>query len=352
MKSVSGVLVLLLLALTGCDGEGDNETGEPEARVVKLMEVGAQTHVPSRRFVGRVEAVRTVDLSFRVGGQLVELPPRQGEVIPRGETIARLDPTDYELAARRAEAEYELASREMQRTRQLLESHSVSQSTFDEVRTHYELADVQRDSARQDLSYTSIEAPFDALVTRRLVENHSNVPPNTAVVRVQDVTELRVKINVPESLIRHVDEPDRFVVEAELLSQPGKRFSLAYREHVTEPDEVAQTYEVDFAIVDHEQSDARPGMTASVSVSLVDAVEHGALLIPVDALDKDSNGDFRVWVYRAEERRVEPRQVVVGEIRGETVPVLAGLQQGERIVAAGSHLLTEDVRVRPMEANL
>ncbi|MFQ3787619.1 efflux RND transporter periplasmic adaptor subunit [Halomonas sp. A29] len=351
MKRAVLLLALVAMALAGCDGERAAED-EPSVRVVKLFEVGEHSLVPSRRFVGRVEAVRTVDMSFRVGGQLVEMPPRQGELIPQGETVARLDPTDYELAVRRAEAEYQLARREMERTRQLIDTNSISQSAFDEVRTQYELAEVQRDSARQELSYTTIDAPFDALVTRRLAENHSNVQPNTAIVRVQDVTELRVRINVPETLIRHVTDPERFEVEAELLSQPGQGFPLEYREHVTEPDEVAQTYEVDFAIVDPAAVGAMPGMTASVVVSLVDAVTHGALSIPVAALDKDSEGGFRVWVYRSDDQRVEPRSVIVGEIHGETVPVLAGLQPGENIVAAGGHLLHEDARVRAMEETL
>ncbi|NIC37160.1 efflux RND transporter periplasmic adaptor subunit [Halomonas desiderata] len=351
MKRAVGLMAMVALALAGCNGD-QAEEDEPAVRVVKLMEVGEHTLVPSRRFVGRVEALRTVDLSFRVGGQLIEVPPRQGETIPQGESVARLDPTDFELAVRRAEAEYQLARREMERTRQLLETNAISQSAFDEVRTQYELAAVQRDSARQDLSYTTIEAPFDAMVTRRLVENHSNVQPNTAIVRVQDVTELRVRINVPETLVRNVVNPERFEVEAELLSVPGESFPLEYREHVTEPDDVAQTYQVEFAIPDHEAVGAMPGMTASVSVSLIDAIEHGALRIPVAALDTDNEGNFRVWVYRADDQRVEPRQVLVGQLHGDSVPVLAGLQPGERIVAAGAHLLHEDMRVRPMEAAL
>ncbi|RCV90839.1 efflux RND transporter periplasmic adaptor subunit [Billgrantia montanilacus] len=346
------LLLLALLTMAGCGDGSTPEDAERTPRVVKLIEVSGQTHLPSRRFVGRIEALRTVDLSFRVGGQLTELPATQGEVIPRGELIARLDPADYELAVRRAEAEYQLARREMERTRQLLENQSISRSAFDEIRTTYELAEVQRDSARQDLSYTTINAPFDALVTRRLIENHSNVQPNTAIVRVQDVTELRVRFNVPESLMHYVVEPQRFEVEGELLSLPGETFRLAYREHVTEPDEVAQTYEVDFAIVDHEAVGALPGMTVAVMVALTDAVEHGALMVPLAALDKDSEGNFRVWVYRDEERRVEPRGVVVGEVHGERVPVVAGLKQGERIVAAGAHLLQEGARVRPMEETL
>ena len=342
---------LLGLALVGCESDQQAVTEEP-ARVVKLTQVGEQSLLPGRRFVGRVEAVSTVDLSFRVGGQLVEVPSQQGGVIPQGGVVARLDPTDYELAERRADAEYRLALRELERSRQLLDNNSISQSAFDEIRTRYELAEVQRDSARQELSYSVIEAPFDARITRRLVENHSNVQPGTAIVRVQDVTELRVAINVPETLVRHLTNPERFQVEAELLALPGERFALEYREHVTEPDSVAQTYEVDFAIVDPAASSAMPGMTVSVHVALADGVDYGAMLIPSSALDSDGEGSFRVWVYDAESRQVESRSVEVGEIQGEAVPVLSGLQRGEHIVAAGAHLLHEGQRVRPLKASL
>ena len=342
---------LLGLALAGCESDPQAAAEEP-ARVVKLIRVGEQSLLTGRRFVGRVEALSTVDLSFRVGGQLIEVPSQQGEVIPRGEVVARLDPTDYELAERRADAEYRLARRELERGRQLLDKNSISQSAFDEIRTRYELAEVQRDSARQELSYSVIEAPFDARITRRLVENHSNVQPGTAIVRVQDVTELRVAINVPETLVQHLADPERFQVEAELLALPGERFALEYREHVTEPDSVAQTYEVDFAIVDPAAAGAMPGMTAAVHVALAEGVEFGALMIPAAALDSDSEGNFRVWVYDAENHQVEPRSVQVGEVQEQVVPVLSGLQRGEQIVAAGAHLLHEGQRVRPLKASL
>src|SRR5690554_8208026 len=95
---------LLGLALAGCESDPQAAAEEP-ARVVKLVRVGEQSLLPGRRFVGRVEALSTVDLSFRVGGQLVEVPSQQGQVIHRGAGEARLEHTDYELQEGRADAE-------------------------------------------------------------------------------------------------------------------------------------------------------------------------------------------------------------------------------------------------------
>ncbi|QJQ96092.1 MULTISPECIES: efflux RND transporter periplasmic adaptor subunit [Halomonadaceae] len=350
MRSAKASIFLFILLLTGCGGEDEQRESGP--RVVKLIETGEQSDITSRRFVGRVDALSTVDLSFQVGGRLVEFPATQGGIIPEGELIARLEQTDYALAVRRAEAERELARSDMQRKRNLLEHNAVSQAVFDEARTNYELAEVQLESARQDLSYTTIRAPFDALVTRRQADLHSNVQPNAQVVRVQDVTELRVRMNAPEALIRHVAEPDRFNIEAELLSMPGQRIPLEYREHVTEPDDVAQTYEVEFAFSDDVPFVALPGMTATVFISLADAVIPPAVMIPVSAVGKDEAGNFHVWRYDADKQTVSSQQVIVGEISGDSVPVVSGLERGETIVAAGLHLLRDGMRVRPLEQAL
>lgn len=101
--------------------------------------------------------------------------------------------------------------------------------------------------APAELAYTSLYAPFDALIARRLVENHTTLPPNAEVVRIQDISELRIRINVPEALMQHLDGEHGFNAEAEIATLPGERIALEYREHITEPDEVAQTYQVEFA---------------------------------------------------------------------------------------------------------
>lgn len=343
-------IITVVLILSGCSD--NEEPQEPPTQVVKLFETGQQDIFPSRRFVGRVDAVSTVNLAFQVGGRIQTFPVTQGTTVPAGELIAQLDPTDYALQVRGAQAEVEQARRHLNRQRNLYAHNAVSETVLDAARADAELAETQLESAKQELAYTSLYAPFDALITRRLVENHTTVPPNTEVVRIQDISELRIRINVPEALMQYLESERALNVEAEIATLPGERIPLVYREHVTEPDEVAQTYQIEFAPAEGVPLVTLPGTTATVFIELEDALTSSVMMIPSSALDHSENGEFRVWVYDPDAGSVSPQQVSVGEMSGDHVMIIAGLQPGASIAAAGVQQLRDGMQVKPLDAAL
>src|SRR5690606_41344590 len=83
-----------------------------------------------------------------------------------------------------------------------------------QTETAQNLSKVAQDTARRNLANTRIVAPFDALVTRRLVDPFTNVPAGAHIVRVQNVEEFRVHINVPENLMAALESPQLLVAEA------------------------------------------------------------------------------------------------------------------------------------------
>ncbi|PRY59394.1 RND family efflux transporter MFP subunit [Vreelandella songnenensis] len=345
-----GILLLIApLILTGCGD--DEEQQERPAQVVKLVEASQQEVYPGRRFVGRVGARSTVNYAFQVGGRITEFPAVQGAVIPQGELIAQLDQTDYLLQVRASEAEYEQARRNLNRQRTLRSQGAASQAALDAAIAEAERAETQLDSARQELEYTTLNAPFDALIARRLVENYTTVPPNTEIVRIQDISELRIRFNIPQAMMQHLENGRQFKAEAEIATLPGQRIPLEYREHVTEPDEVAQTFEVEFAPA-NEGIIALPGTTATVYIEPEAQIESPLISLPSSALDSDEAGEFRVWVFDAEEGVVNPQRVSVGEMVDDRVMITAGLEAGSRVVATGAHLLRDGMRVKPLDAAL
>ncbi len=73
---------------------------------------------------------------------------------------------------------------------------------LDQAETTYKLSQVALSTAQRNLAYTRITAPFDALVSQRLIDNYTNVGVYQPIVRVQDLTELRVRINIPEHMVK------------------------------------------------------------------------------------------------------------------------------------------------------
>ena len=290
----------------------------------------------------------TVNLSFEVGGRLAQLPVREGQVVSKGDLVAALDPTDFELAVRQAEVQRELALKELARYRKLLKRDNVSQQAFDRAQAEFNLRDVALDQARRNLDYTRLEAPFRALVTRRLIDNYSAVQPKQNIVRIQNVTEIRVAIHVPEQLIHLVD--GAAAVDAAAVFPFADNFELPveYREHETEPDSITQTYKVTLGAPPPADVKILPGMTCSVRIRLKNGPAD-AVSVPLSAVDTDSEGRTRVWVLDKETSTVSAHPVTLGPARSDRAIVLEGLKKGETIVTAGTRLLRNGARVHAAE---
>ncbi len=345
---VWSVLVLMVLLLVRCSSNGNGDSAE-RLRPVRLHQVGEGTFSAVRHFIGRVDAVSTVDLSFQVGGRIIELPVQQGTVVPAGSLIAALDPADYRLALQEAELQLDQASRDLERNQSLYERGSISRASLDQAETAHSLRRVALDTARRNLAYTRITAPFAALITRRLVDPFINVQAGARIVRVQNVEEFRVHINVPENLMSALANPDVLVAEAVFQSHPDQPVALTYYEHETEPDAVAQTYRVTFSMAPQENINVLPGMTVTVRVRAAVAAESEFHEVPQSSLDSDETGAFRVWVYDPSSNEVRARAVKLLAVNEEGVALVAGLSGDEQVVSAGLHLLHDGMQVMPFD---
>ena len=339
-------LVVCSVLLSACSN-GVEHT-EDVLRPVKITVVGEDNGLNSRRFVGRVDALSTVDLSFQVPGKVTQLSVHEGSIVPKGQLIAALDPRDYNLALREAQTQFKQAERNLKRGRELFKQGVISQVDVEQLQTQFDLANVGRDNARQNLAYTQIHAPFNALVTRRLIDPFTNVAPNMVVVRVQDVTDLRVNINVPEHLIQYLNQKADLRAIALFSQLPDKPMPLTYIEHQTQPDPVAQTYQVSFALPRLNNKAILPGMSLTVELALTDLpAATTSFDLPISAIDSRQAEQTVVWIYDEKTQQVKAQKVRLGPFNGDRVQVLEGLTGGEHVVSAGVNFLHDGMRVKP-----
>lgn len=334
--------------LAACSPAEPEEQAPPRAARIEAVQAAATSN--QREFVGRVEARLTVDLSFQVGGRLAEFPVSEGQLIEQGVLVARLETQDFERARRETQVQLQQARQNLDRQRTLNERGIASDAALEDAQTAYDLRAVALDTARQNLEYATINAPFDGLISRRLVDNYTTVSAGQPVVRIQDVSELRVAIQVPESLIAQVDRGDEPEMVARFPFLPDQSFQLEYRELVAEPDQASQTYTALFALPDAVPANILPGMTASVTVNLPQSLSNQAqgVVAPLSALASNPDGSFSVWVFDAESGAVSRQSVLAGPIEGGQVVIHTGLEPGDEIVTAGVNALYEGMLVRPI----
>ena len=97
-KSMLLVAAAVLIAACGEPPIPPAET----VRLVKVIEVTAQARISALALAGEVRARYESPLAFRVGGKVVERSVNLGDQVKTGQTLARVEATDYELAARAA----------------------------------------------------------------------------------------------------------------------------------------------------------------------------------------------------------------------------------------------------------
>jgi len=327
-------------------------TPEETLRTARIETVSAPAGLASREFVGRVEARYSVDLAFQVSGRLAEFAIPEGQMIEEGTLIARLEDQDYQRAAREARVQLQQARTDLERQQTLHERGIASDAALEDARTAYELRSVSLETMRQNLAYATIEAPFTGLLSRRLVDNFTTLSAGQPVARLQDLSELRVAIAVPESLIGALESPGGYTISARFPFLPDHDFPLEFRELIAEADAASQTYKVMFALPSDLPGNILPGMTVNVRVQLDQETLPGgeAVRVPVTALSALPDGGFQVWVFNPDSGEVTPRNVSTGHVEGRNVVVLEGVSAGEQIVTAGVNALREGMRVRPMTA--
>ena len=314
-------------------------------RPVKLLTVQApSTHV-TRQFFGKVAARQTVDLAFQTAGQIVRFPAIEGRIVPAGDMIAQLDLEPFTLSLEQARLNRERAHRRAGRLKKLRGS-AVSQANVDDATTEAGLADIALRNAEYALKHATLYAPFDALVARRSVARFTTVNAGTPVVRLHDMSEIRIEIDVPEVLFQRAGRDPNMSITARFPASEIL-FPVEVREFKAETSRIGQTYRVTLGMAPPDALNILPGSSVTILATL--HRPRSRSVVPASAVVIAADGSTSVLVFRedrGDEGTVEARPVTLAVSGAGEFQVIDGVDIGEEIVAAGANALADGTRVR------
>lgn len=350
------ILISISLILISCGG-ADEEA--PVLRPVRYEQVYTSGGTRIRTFSGVAEPGVESALSFRVPGTVRRVAVSVGDSVAPGQLIAELDPVDYRLqvqdaeaALRRAEAESRNADANYDRVRALYENNNASLSDLDVARTGADAAAeaVQSASnrvelARRQLGFTQLRAPQAGAIASVPTEVNENVGAGQVIAVLTSGSELEVLVGVPEMLIADIREGSSVSVSFDAV--PGKEYSATVTEVGVSSSGAAATFPVT-VLLDESDPDIRAGMAAEVAFRFTAAGGRDVILVRPVAVSEDRNGRFVFVVQPTEEGIgvVHRRPVTVGELTGEGIEILRGLQDGDRVVTAGVSQIQDGQQVR------
>jgi RND family efflux transporter MFP subunit len=350
---------LAALILTACSEPVEQVA--TSSRPVKIFTVTGPGGETLRSFPGTVQASQRADLSFRVSGVLQEMLVKEGEDVKQGHLLARLDPTDYKITVEDRQASFDNAERNFKRASELVKDGNISKLDYDRMEANFRTTRAALNQALQDLEYTELRAPFSGTIGRREVENFEKVDAQQTIFQFQNVEQLDILIDLPESLVRSLQPAARQSdgeVERKVIStvnfegRPGLNFPLSVKEVATKADPQTQTFRVTLTMKQPTEFRVLPGMTANVQVDFSRVVAADvAKWVPVSAVQADSSLGARVWLLDPTTMTVSSKPVGIGRMSGRRIEVTEGLYGGEEIVSVGAAYLSEGMRVTRMETS-
>lgn len=345
------LVAIACLGLTAC-GEAPIEATDTIARPVKSMVVLSPAGSGIRNFPGRIDAVNRAVLAFRVAGTVESLSIKTGEDVTKGQVLARLDQTDFQIALREQQARFDRAEKDYVRAKDLVDNGAISRRDFDTIDAGYKTEGAALEQVQQNLVYTILRAPFAGNIALRHIDAFEEIQVGQRIFSIIDPSLLEVKFDIPENLVLLLpgrtsgDQPKNVNVWATFDAAPQLRFELAFKEVATRADAQTQTFAVTFTLPAPESVTVLPGMTASVMVDLSKALKQQSIYyVPLTAVAGTNELNPRVWTVDEDSMTVHERRVSIGRMIGSSVEVTDGLEPGLRIVTAGAAYLAEGMKV-------
>lgn len=350
MHAPALLFALLSLLLVGCEEPPPAQPLPPSP--VKIASVSGET-ATMRRFPARVVASEGSQLAFRVSGQLTELPLRAGQQVEQGQLLARIDDRDFRNQLADAEAQHELAQSQYTRGINLRERGVISASQLEELSARRRQTDAALQQARDNLTYTRMQAPFSGTVARLHVENHEFVQAQSPVLFLQSNDVIDIQFSVSERFISNVrDGGADYQPLVRLEGLPDTTFSATYKEHEASAGEMTQAYVITLTMPSPEGALILPGMSAEVMIDMAQVMRQRlvTMAVPPSAVftRDDQPGSF-VWRYDHDNNVVQLRAVTLGEVTANGVEILEGLSPDDDVVIAGVRALEEGQTVRVLE---
>lgn len=399
-----GVAAVVIFGLIGLKKSGVIKGGN-KGKLVDTESVARATIVETVAATGKIQPEIEVSISSEVSGEIIALPIAEGQDVKKGDLLVRINPDLVQGALNQvqaalqnsrsglaqAEANLKVAKLNYDRNKPLFEKGVISRSDFERAESDYEVAQANKQSAyynvqsvaaqvkqaQDNLGRTSIFAPMDGTISKLSVELGERVVgtaqmAGTEIVRVANLTNMEVEVDVNENDIVKIEVGDSTIVEVDAYLKrefKGIVTEIANSAEATLTADQVTNFKVKVRILEASYKDLlegksksyspfRPGMTATVDV--ITQKRENSIAIPISAIViksdtsttkngkpkkdlKDNDKKFEcVFVKNGDKATL--KVVTTGIQDDSKIEVLTGLSEDDEIITGPYAMVTKTLK--------
>lgn len=342
------------LFLASCSKEEEKPKQTSQATIISTVPAETTTLEIREEAVGTIEGLVDPTVAAEVAARVVKVLVHPGQKVNKGDPIVLLDPTDFSLQRREAEAEVariqallENQQRVVERNRTLVEKNFISQNALEDTTTQAAALKQQLAGARSRLasiehtgSKARVLSPLDGTVEKQIVSPGDFVNVGDPLMQIISNQRLRAHLPFPESIAAKL--------------QPGLKVRLSTP---TSPDEVTSSIRELKPLIGETNRSVdviadvinQPGWQsgASVNGTVILGERANAVVVPEQSIVLRPAGEV---VYIIKDGVAHQRKVKTGVRQSGIVEIVDGLQGGELVAVDGAAFLTDQAKVTVQEA--
>lgn len=336
---IAGMVFILLGNKKKTRNEAEEIALTGNVTVVSTMTVGKDDVSRSFTSNGVAQANRELNFVSEISGRVVEVLADKGTKVQKGTPLLKIDAELLEADYNAAKASYEALKKDEERFSRSFEAGGITNQQLDNIRTQLVAAESRLKVSKWKLDNATVKSPIAGTINNRFVETGALIAPNVPLFEIVDNSRIKVTCNVPESKVRLLKSGTR--VSATANDNPGVSFTGAIKSIGVKTDR-GLNYPVEILL------DRNPllhsGMYLKVHFDAGNAA--GGLLIPRKAV---VGSVLAANVYTVRDGKAEKRNVTLGDMQGERIEILEGLEEGDEIIVAGLMNVSDGTPVRTVE---
>ena len=372
--AVTGALLLMGLAFTGCDRPEARNDGKQQAAPIATVSVSrpiVEEIIEWDEYTGRFDAVDTVDVRARVSGYLDQIAFKDGQMVQKGDLLFVIDPRPFERVRDQARAELAQAQTradnlvaDVERGKPLVERRIMSEKMYEdranllrEAQAAVKVAEAKVAAAELELSFTRMTAPLAGRTSRATTSQGNwvsagSLSNTTVLTTIVSQDPIHIYFDVSENnYIKYKRLAERG--ETRSAASPGANVEIAL------PDETSFNHKgrLDFidnrldagtatlrvrAEIENKAQLFSPGMFARVR--LAGSGKAPAILLPDEAIATDQGSKYVLVV--AEDGSVSRKTVRLGPLSSGLRVVRDGMAANDWVVVKGLQLARPGQKVQ------
>jgi len=323
---------LTLVALPACQPSTHERAEAPElprvsvqTSAVTLREVAHRMETP-----GTIQPVESAMIAAKVTGTIDSLPVSLGQPVKKGDLLVSIIAGEISAKLLQAQAQLGQATRDLARERELLSKGASTSETVKALEDREKILQAVVSEAATMLSYTRITAPFDGVITHKLVNEGDLASPGLPLVQVENSSALEVETDIPEIIAILVEVGTKVEI---IMPNGGWNGQAKITEMAPAADPVSRTFHAKIALPN--DTPVRSGQFARVGLP---GPPSEAILVPTTAVTTFGQIER---IFTVEGERADLRIIKTGASYGDKLEVLTGLNPGEVIVTVSDRPLVD-----------